>query len=60
MRQLKISKQITNRNAGTLDKYLADIAKEALLTTDEEVELAQPHIAYLRRLLKSPYLRSIR
>ena len=41
MRQLKISKQITNRNAGTLDKYLADIAKETLLTTDEEVELAQ-------------------
>ena len=41
MRQLKISKQITNRNAGTLDKYLADIAKESLLTTDEEVELAQ-------------------
>ncbi len=41
MRQLKISKQITNRNAGTLDKYLADIAKESLLTTEEEVELAQ-------------------
>ena len=41
MRQLKISKQITNRNAGTLDKYLSDIAKESLLTTDEEVELAQ-------------------
>ncbi len=41
MRQLKISKQITNRNTGTLDKYLSDIAKEALLTTDEEVELAQ-------------------
>ena len=41
MRQLKISKQITDRNSGTLDKYLADIAKEALLTTDEEVELAQ-------------------
>ena len=41
MRQLKISKQITDRNTGTLDKYLADIAKEALLTTDEEVELAQ-------------------
>ena len=41
MRQLKISKQITNRNSGTLDKYLSDIAKEALLTTDEEVELAQ-------------------
>ncbi len=41
MRQLKISKQITDRNSGTLDKYLSDIAKEALLTTDEEVELAQ-------------------
>ena len=41
MRQLKISKQITERNQGTLDKYLSDIAKESLLTTDEEVELAQ-------------------
>ena len=41
MRQLKISKQITDRNTGTLDKYLSDIARESLLTTDEEVELAQ-------------------
>ena len=41
MRQLKISKQITNRDVGTLDKYLADIAKESLLTTEEEVALAQ-------------------
>ena len=41
MRQLKISKQITNRDTGTLDKYLSDIAKERLLTADEEVELAQ-------------------
>ena len=41
MRQLKISKQITNRDTGTLDKYLSDIAKEHLLTADEEVELAQ-------------------
>ena len=41
MRQLKISKQITDRNAGTLDNYLADIAKENLLTTEEEVQLAQ-------------------
>ena len=41
MRQLKISKQITDRNTGTLDKYLSDIAKESLLTTEEEVELAQ-------------------
>ena len=41
MRQLKISKQITQRNAGTLDKYLSDIAKERLLTAEEEVALAQ-------------------
>ncbi|MBQ6771376.1 MAG: RNA polymerase sigma factor RpoD/SigA [Bacteroidales bacterium] len=41
MRQLKISKQITQRDTGTLDKYLADIAKERLLTADEEVELAR-------------------
>ena len=40
MRQLKISKQITDRGSG-LDRYLADIAKEDLLTAEEEVELAQ-------------------
>jgi len=41
MRQLKISKSITNREQGALDKYLADIAKEEMITPDEEVELAQ-------------------
>lgn len=41
MRQLKISRQITNRGEGNLDKYLADIAKERLLSADEEVILAQ-------------------
>ena len=40
MRQLKISKQITDRGSG-LDSYLSDIAKEELLTAEEEVELAQ-------------------
>ena len=40
MRQLKISKQITDRGSG-LDRYLSDIAKEELLTAEEEVELAQ-------------------
>ncbi len=40
MRQLKISKQITDRGSG-LDRYLADIAREELLTAEEEVELAQ-------------------
>lgn len=41
MKQLKISKSITNRDAGTLEKYLQDIAKEAMVTPEEEVELAQ-------------------
>ncbi len=41
MRQLKISKTITNRDTASLDKYLQDIGKEELLTIDEEVELAQ-------------------
>jgi RNA polymerase sigma factor, sigma-70 family len=41
MRQLKISKSITNREQGALDKYLADIAKEPMISPDEEVELAQ-------------------
>lgn len=41
MRQLKISRSITNREQGSLDKYLADIAKEPMISPDEEVELAQ-------------------
>ena len=41
MKQLKISKSITNRDAGTLEKYLQDIAKERLITADEEVELSR-------------------
>ena len=41
MKQLKITKSITNRDAGTLEKYLQDIAKERLVTPEEEVELAQ-------------------
>ncbi|MEO0898691.1 MAG: sigma-70 family RNA polymerase sigma factor [Bacteroidota bacterium] len=41
MRQLKISKQITNRESQSLDKYLQEIGKVELLTPDEEVSLAQ-------------------
>ncbi|HLF35095.1 MAG TPA: sigma-70 family RNA polymerase sigma factor [Cyclobacteriaceae bacterium] len=41
MRQLKISKQITNRESQSLDKYLQEIGKVDLLTPDEEVVLAQ-------------------
>jgi RNA polymerase primary sigma factor len=41
MRQLKISKQITNRESQSLDKYLQEIGKVDLLTPDEEVMLAQ-------------------
>lgn len=41
MRQLKITKQVTNRELASLDKYLHDIAKEELITPEEEVALAQ-------------------
>jgi len=41
MRQLKISKSITNREIASLDTYLGDIAREELLTPDDEVQLAQ-------------------
>jgi RNA polymerase primary sigma factor len=41
MRQLKITKSITNRETASLDKYLQDIGKEELITADEEVELAK-------------------
>lgn len=41
MRQLKISKSITNRESESLDKYLQEIVREQLITADEEVELAQ-------------------
>lgn len=41
MRQLKISKQITNRESQSLDKYLQEIGKVDLITSDEEVVLAQ-------------------
>ncbi len=41
MRQLKITKSITNRETASLDKYLQDIGKEGLITAEEEVLLAQ-------------------
>jgi len=41
MRQLKITKSITNRESASLDKYLQEIAKYDLITVEEEVELAQ-------------------
>lgn len=41
MRQLKISKSITNREMASLDKYLADIAREEMVSPEEEVILAQ-------------------
>jgi len=40
MRQLKITKSITNRESASLDKYLQDIGKEGLITAEQEVELA--------------------
>lgn len=41
MRQLQISKQITNRETESIDKYLSEIAKVSLITAEEEVNLAQ-------------------
>src|SRR5574344_2829741 len=40
MRQLKITKSITNRESASLDKYLQEIGREELITVEEEVELA--------------------
>lgn len=40
MRQLKITKSITNRESASLDKYLQEIGREDLITVEEEVELA--------------------
>jgi RNA polymerase primary sigma factor len=41
MRQLKITKSITNRDSASLDKYLQEIGREDLITAEDEVELAQ-------------------
>ena len=41
MRQLKITKQVTNRETASLDKYLQEIGKGDLITAEDEVELAQ-------------------
>ena len=41
MRQLKIVKQVTNREVASLDKYLQEISREAMISAEEEVELAK-------------------
>ena len=57
MRQLKITKQVTNRETASLDKYLQEIGRVDLITADEEVELAQRikagDIAALEKLTKA-------
>lgn len=40
MRQLKISKQLTNRDSRSIDKYLSDVSKEQMINAEEEVRLA--------------------
>ena len=41
MRQLKITKQVTNRETLSLDKYLQEIGRENLITAEQEVDLAR-------------------
>jgi RNA polymerase primary sigma factor len=41
MRQLRITKQVTNRDTASLDKYLSEIGKLTMITPEEEVQLAQ-------------------
>jgi RNA polymerase primary sigma factor len=41
MRQLKITKQVTNRETASLDKYLQEIGRVELISAEEEVELAK-------------------
>ena len=57
MRQLKITKQVTNRETASLDKYLQEIGKVDLITAEEEVELARRikagDLAALDRLTKA-------
>jgi RNA polymerase primary sigma factor len=57
MRQLKITKQVTNRENASLDKYLQEIGRVELITADEEVELArkirQGNEVALDKLVKS-------
>jgi RNA polymerase primary sigma factor len=57
MRQLKITKQVTNRETASLDKYLSEIGKVELITAEEEVALAQKikqgDLAALEKLTKS-------
>ncbi len=53
MRQLKISKQITNRESQSLDKYLQEIGKVDLITAEVEVELAKRIRKAIRLRLKS-------
>ena len=53
MRQLKITKSITNRESASLDKYLQEIGREELITVEDEVELAQRIRKGIRRRWKN-------
>ena len=48
MRQLKITKSITNRESASLDKYLQEIGREDLITVEEEVERSEEHTSELQ------------
>jgi RNA polymerase primary sigma factor len=64
MRQLKITKQVTNRETASLDKYLQEIGKVELITAEEEVDLArrikQGDRAALEKLTKAKFQNNIK
>jgi RNA polymerase primary sigma factor len=50
MRQLKITKSITNRESASLDKYLQEIGREELISEEEEVELVSVFAREIEKL----------
>ena len=55
MRQLKITKSITNRESASLDKYLQEIGREDLITVEEEVDLDKISVGCRVKILDMEY-----
>jgi len=50
MRQLKITKSITNRDSASLDRYLGEIGRHELISSEEEVILAKKYVKVINQL----------